>query len=184
MFHISSNSHLVVLVRGADIVKPILCSPRLNDRTRAMEHWSIRRSLDAGPVDEQHLGRKRTSGHDCHLNGMLSSRPSQVGHQLELPEDDAGGEEEEEAGEEHGEEDEQVDVQLILSEEYVPESWLVDILAFGTVENEVEFGGAEIVRGLRKVDDQSVLHILDIEHLVRVGEGGEGGEPVSVDLSH
>ena len=145
MFHISSNSHLVVLVRGADIVKPILCSPRLNDRTRAMEHWSIRRSLAASSVDKQHLGRKRTSRHDCHLNGMLSSRPSQVGHQLELPEDDAGGEEEEEAGEEHGEEDEQVDVELILSEEYVPESWLVDILAFGTVENEVEFCGSQVV---------------------------------------
>ena len=114
---------------------------------------------------------------------MLRSRPSQIRHQLELPEDNAGRKEEEETGEEDREEDKKIDVQLVLSEENVSQSWF-DILAFGTMENEVELGGSEVVRGLRKVDNQSVLDILDIEHFVGVGQRGECGESISVHLSH
>ena len=114
---------------------------------------------------------------------MLGSRSSQVRHQLELPEDNAGSEEEKETGEEDREKDKKIDVQLVLSEEYVSESWF-SILPFGTMENEVEFCGSEVVRGLRKVDDQPVLDILDIEHFVGVGQRGEGGESISVHLSH
>ena len=151
----------MVLVCRADIVKPIFCSSWLNSRTRALEHWNIGRSLASCPVNEEHLGGKGTSCHDRHLDSVLRSRPSQVCHQLELPEDNAGSEEEEETGEENREEDKKIDVQLVLSEEYVSESWL-SILPFGTMENEVEFCGSEVMRGLRKVDDQPVLDILDI----------------------
>ena len=177
------SCHLVVLVCRADIVKPIFCSFRLNSRTRALEHWNVGRSLASCPVDEEHLGGEGTSCHDRHLDSVLRPRPPQVRHQLELPEDDAGREEEEETGEEDGEEDKKIDMQLVLSEEYVSESGL-DILAFGTVENEVELCGSEVVRGLRKVDDQPVLDILDIEHFVGVGQCGKCGESVGVHLSH
>ena len=173
----------MVLVCRADIVKPIFCSFRLNSRTCALEHWNIGRSLASCPVDEEHLGGKGTSCHDRHFDSVLGSRPSQVCHQLELPEDNAGREEEEETGEENREEDKKIDVQLVLSEENVSQSWF-DILAFGTMENEVELGGSEVVRGLRKVDNQSVLDILDIEHFVGVGQCGKCGESISVHLSH
>lgn len=148
-----------------------------------MEHRNIRRPLASNGVNEQGLGGERTSGHDRHLDSVLGPRPSKVRHQLELPEDNAGREEEEETGEEDREEDKQIDVQLVLSEEYVSESWL-NILPFGTMENEVELCGSEVVRGLRKVDDQPVLDILDIEHFVGVGQRGEGRESISVHLSH
>ena len=148
-----------------------------------MEHWAIGWPLASNGVNEQRLGGERTSGHDRHLYSVLGSCPSKVRHQLELPEDNAGCKEEEETGEEDREEDEKIDVQLVLSEEYVSESWL-NILPFGTVENEVELCGSEVVRRLRKVDDQPVLDILDIEHFVGVGQRGKGGESISVNLSH
>jgi len=103
------------------------------------------RSLPSFPsVDEQHLCGERSPCHDRHLNGVLSAGASQVGHQLELPEDDAGGKEEEEAGEKDREEDKEVDMKLVLPEEYVSQSRL-HVLSFGTMENEVEFCGSQVV---------------------------------------
>ena len=95
-------------------------------------------------VDEQHLCGERSPCHDRHLDGVLSAGSSQVRHQLELPEDDAGGKEEEETGEKDREEDKKVDVKLVLAEEYVSQSRL-HVLSFGTMENEVEFCGSQVV---------------------------------------
>ena len=173
----------MVLVSRTNIVKPVFGSSWLNSRTWALEHGNIGWSLASYSVNEQHLGGKWTSCHDRHLNSVLGSCTSQVCHKFELPEDNAGSEEEEETGEEDREEDKKIDVQLVLSEEYVSESWL-SILPFGTMENEVEFCGSEVMRGLRKVDDQPVLDILDIEHFVGVVECSKCGESISVDLPH
>ena len=75
-----------------------------------------REAVAAVVVDEDGLRRERPSRHVLHLDGVTATSSAKVGHGLDLPDKDAHGQEEEEAREEDGEENEEVDVELILSE--------------------------------------------------------------------
>ena len=71
-------------------------------------------------VDDDKLRGEWSLGHYRHFHGVSSSCSLQVGHQLYLPEYDTGREKQEETGEEDGEENEEIDMKLVLSEENVP----------------------------------------------------------------
>ena len=71
--------------------------------------WRRRRDVDED-------GGERARRHVVHLDLSAMPRPAPVERLLRLPQQDAGGEEQEEAREEHGEEDEEVDVRLVLAE--------------------------------------------------------------------
>ena len=110
-------SHLVVLVDGADIVETTLGPPVLKGRAGPREGW--RGTIPAVPVNVNELAGEGASCHYGHLNSMLGSGTPEVCHQLELPEHNAGGKEEEEAGKKDGEENKEVNMKLVLPEKNV-----------------------------------------------------------------
>ena len=89
-------------------------------------------------VDHHELRGERSRGHDSHLGYLTSPGTSGVNRHLELPGNNAERQEEKKAGEEYREEDEEIDVKLILSEENISNN-LIRFPGLGAIDEEVEF---------------------------------------------
>lgn len=122
-----------------------------------------------------------------HLDDVPPPGPPHVGRLLRLPGDDAGSQEQEEAREEDGEEDEEIDVQLVLAEEYHAVGGAAVAVGRGRLDGAqgyVELGLAELVLVLGQGEDQPSREVAHEEEAVALADGDEGREAVGRALHH
>lgn len=88
----------------------------------ALSLWRVRAAVQRVSIVENRSAGERALGHAEHLDDVAPPGPAHVRSLFRFPRDDTRCKEQEKAREEHGKEHEQVDVQLVLSEEDHPES--------------------------------------------------------------
>ena len=115
-------------------------------------------------VNQDQLSGEGSLSHDGHFYCVTSSGGSDVHGQLELPHDSTEGEEEEKAGEEHGEENKEINVKLVLTKEDITNNFgiiVIGLFLVNTIEKEVKFGRSQIMCGLRYRDDESLSNFFN-----------------------
>lgn len=106
--------------------------------------------------------------HLGHLLDVAPLLPAEVQELLDLPQEDAHGEEEEEAGEEDGEEDKEVDVGLVLPQEQQALRLALPLHRAHAPQGYVEAAGLERVHLVREGDDHAVSNAADDQHCLRL----------------
>lgn len=170
------------VVRGLDSDRSHVAVGIVDNFAVAPARFPLRRARAAiphVPVVEDGRRGEGPLGHVQHLYDVTTTRSSHVGRLLRLPDDDAGREEEEKAGEKDGEEDEEIDVQLVLAEEYHAvggASGEVWVGRFNGAQDDVELGLAEFVPVLGQGQDEAVREVADDEEGVSLLDGDVGRE--------